>query len=84
MSIIRFPKTDKCHTWGRHGMSYSTGLSLDPSPDNDMNLLLRPFNTKGDVSYSCSMQIPITTIPELIEQLKDIHYNYRNNATKNV
>ena len=61
--------------YGRHSYSKSSGLDLGVVGDV---LIVTPLTSKGAVSASCNIEVPIESIPYLVERLTLIYKSYGN------
>lgn len=75
---VEWPKHEDLASWGRNRRTLQTGLQIQVydfsggvSNYKD-RLVIHPINTRGQMSESCRVEVPLTHLGELIQALLEI------------
>jgi len=75
---VEWPKHEGIQSYGRNRSSFQAGICLKVYDWSEPHrLILKPINGKGLESEGCLMEVPVTSIPELIQALQDIQAHHQ-------
>jgi len=69
---IEWPKHEDIQSYGRNRGAKATGLSIQVYDWNTTRLILKPINSKGVTTEGVTIEIPLSHLDKLIDQLQAI------------